>query len=579
MGLVNSALQIGRSALETYQSALQVMGNNVGNAGNEDYTRQTAGLSAVSGTPLPQGMQPGAGVALNELKRNLDESLENRLRAAIGNLESAETQQLSLGRVEALFDESTGVGVANRLNEFFNSFSDVQNYPADLAMREITLAEGADLTRSLSQLREELQALAEDLDDQIGDLVIQADELATQIAALNSEITAAEAGLPSSANALRDQRDALVRDLSEIFDVTVRHQPDGSTYVYVGSEPLVMGGVSRGLTTRQTADGEFARTVVHFADGSAAGSPVSVRGGQLGGLIAARDTQVSGPIDGLDELAAALIFEVNRLHADGQGTEGFSSLTGTYKVQDTTAALTSDDAGLLFSPRNGSFFIAVADDATGTALAYQIDVDLDGIGDDTSLESLVAGINDAVSGVTASITVDNRLSLAADTGYTFSFGHDGEQAREDTSDVLAVLGVNTFFEGTSAADIAVREDLSSSPARLAAATVGFDGDGSNAGRLAELATQAVDTLGGLSLTERYRQVANDVAVAGATVNADVEAAGAVLAALQAQKESISGVSLDEEALEMLKLERAYQGAARYVVTVDQMMSELLALVR
>lgn len=576
MGLVNTALEIGRSALATYQSALQVIGNNVSNAGNADYTRQSAGLSALHGSPLPQGFQPGAGVALTELKRNLDESLENRLRAAIGDLESAVTSQQSIGRVEAYFDEATGASIATHVTEFFNSFDAVQNDPTDLGMRDIALATGAQLASSLSMLRADLKGLGDDIDGQIAELVTEADRLATQIGELNGEIGAAQAGRPGAAHALQDQRDALLRDLSEMFDVCVRHQSDGTINVYIGSEPLIMGGVSRGLTTAQTTDGEFARTIVQFAD---SGSPVTVRGGRLEGLIQSRDQHAYGRLADIDQLAAALIFEVNRVHADGQGLAGFTSVTGAYAVKDTAAALNGTDAELPFAPRNGSFYIAVTDDASGTAVAYQIEVDLDGIDEDGTLESLVADVNDTVEGVTASITADGRLQFEADTGLTFTFGHDGGQFREDTANLLAALGINTFFEGRSAADIAVNEALSASPSMLAAATVNLEGDGSNAGRLSAVGGATSDLLNGSSITEGYGQIANDVAVAGANALDDVEATNAVLAALQTQKESISGVNLDEEAIELLKCERAYQGAARYVVTVDRLLAELLALVR
>ncbi|MHC4090611.1 MAG: flagellar basal body protein [Planctomycetota bacterium] len=105
--MVTSALQIGRSALETYQSALQAVGNNIANAGNPDYTRQSVGLAAVHGSPLAPGLQPGAGVTMHELKRHLDEQLENRVRAGIaeydrpGHLQQAHrVLQQSLGRTE-----------------------------------------------------------------------------------------------------------------------------------------------------------------------------------------------------------------------------------------------------------------------------------------------------------------------------------------------------------------------------------------------------------------------------------------------------------------------------------------------
>ena len=579
MGLVSSAFQIGRSALQSYQSALQVVGNNISNAGNEDYTRQTVGLSAVHGQALPEGMQPGAGVALSELKRNLDESLENRLRAAIGDLESTEARQQSLARIEAIFDETSGAGISTKLNDFFNSFSDVQNSPADLGLREVAVAAGASLASSLTQLRNDLKDLGDEFDDQIDALVEEADELAGEIARLNAEIAAAEAGHPSAAHALKDQRDGLLRDLSEILDVNVRHHDDGTIYVYVGSEPLIMGGVSRGLTTAKNVDGEYARTSVYFADGTEATAPVTVRGGSLEGLIRARDEDALGQVDAIDELAAAIIFEVNRVHSEGQGLDAFTSVTGTYSVLDPTAALNSTEADLAHAPQNGSFYIAMAD-SSGTVVAYQIEVDLDGIGDDdTTLESLVADLNATVEGLTASVTADNRLQLEADTGYTFTFGHDGERTREDSANLLAALGINTFFDGSTAADMTLNEAVKNDPSLLAAALVNFEGDGDNAGRLAQLGTTESEVLGGVTLLEGYSSVATDVALAGAAAADEVEVATAVHSALQAQKESISGVNLDEEALELLKYERAYQGAARYVVTVDALMDELLALVR
>ena len=576
MGLANAALQIGRSALQTYQSALQVVGNNVANAGNPDYTRQTAGLAALPGTPLASGLQPGAGVALTELKRHLDESLENRIRAGIGDRESAVVTQQGLGRVEPLFDETTGEGISSKLTEFFNNWSEVQNNPADVAIREVAVASGADLAASLGRVGEQLKAVGEEIDGQIDELVEQADQLASGIAELNREIAAAEAGRPGAAHALRDQRDALLRELSEIFEVSVRFQPDGSIYVYAGSEPLVMGGVSRGLTTEQVVDGSFSRTTVRFAD---TGGPVPVSGGSLEGLMVSRDEHALGRIEAVDELAAAIIFEVNRIHSEGQGLSGFTSVTGTYAVTDATAVLNREEAGLAFSPSNGSFFIAMTDDATGTTVAYQIEVDLDGLGDDTTLDSLIADINATVEGLTAEATADGRLRLEADTGFSFTFGHDGAEFRADSADLLAALGINTFFEGTGAGDMQVSAVLRGSSSLLAASTVNLEGDGSNAGRLAVVGTSASDLLAGSTLVEGYNRIANEVALAGAAALDEVEVCEAVLSALQAQKENISGVNLDEEAIELLKVERAYQGAARYMVTVDRLLSELLALLR
>jgi len=68
-------------------------------------------------------------------------------------------------------------------------------------------------------------------------------------------------------------------------------------------------------------------------------------------------------------------------------------------------------------------------------------------------------------------------------------------------------------------------------------------------------------------------------VTAASANGDLEASAAVLTSLQSQKEAISGVNLDEEAIALLKYERAFQGATRFVRVVDDLLAELVALVR
>jgi len=576
MGLLNSALQIGRSALLSYQGALQTVGSNISSAGSPDYTRLAPHLDPIQGSLVANEFQPGAGVALTHIQRYLDEALEGRLRLAIGGQESAGARQTTLAQVESFFDDFSGAGVASRLTDFFRRFDDLQNTPEDMAIRELVISGGAGLAGALHGLRGQLGELGEDIDGQIAELVAQADDIATGIARLNSEITTSEAGRRGHATALRDQRDALLRDLSEIFDVTVREEPDGSINVYVGSEALIQGGGSRGLLAVTESDGDFQRTSVRFTDTN---QQIEVRGGRLEGLIAARDHDAYGRIAVLDELATALIGDVNRIHADGQGLAGFRELVGSFDVLATDAALDSGAAGLGYPPQSGSFYITVSDDATHTPVAYRIDIAMDGQGGGTTLDSLIADLNAQVSGLTASATSDKRLSLSAADGFSFTFGYDGQQGRADTSHVLAALGMNTFFTGSDARNIAVNETIQNDPSLLAAATVFLPGDGANAGRIAALDVAGSGTLGGVSILEFHNSMANSVAAAAAAANGDLEASAAVFSSLQSQKEAISGVNLDEEAIALLKYERAFQGATRFVRVVDDLLAELVALVR
>jgi len=576
MGLLNSSLQIGRSAILSYEGAMHAVGNNISSAGNPDYARLSPELASLQGPVLGRGLQPGAGVTLSDIRRNINEALEERLRLAIGAQQSAEARQMAVSQVTSLFDDVSGTGVGTRLNDFFHNFDELQNTPEDSAIRDLTVNAGSLLASSLTDLRAGLAQVGADIDSEIADVVTVADSLAQDIARLNAEITASETGQRGQATALRDQRDALLRNLSQLFDVTVREQPDGALNVYVGSEALVQGDVSRGLVAVTETDGEFIRTSVRFAD---TGQEMQAGGGRIEGLIRARDEDAYGQVAAVDEFAFTLIREVNRIHADGQGLVPFREVTGAVDLLDTNVPLNSSAAGVPFPVTSGSFYITVVDDATQTPVAYRVEVDLTGTGNDTTLESLVQSINDQVDGVNATITSDNRLTLEADAGVSFVFGLDGQRGRSDTSGVLAALGVNTYFTGTDATNIAVNETLIDNPLLLAAASEALPGDGTIAGRIADLDTTTVTQDGYLSISDVYESIANAVAVSGNASLGDLQATQTVMQSLQAQRESISGVNLDEEAISLVKYERAFQGAARFVSAVDDMLSELVSLIR
>jgi flagellar hook-associated protein 1 FlgK len=576
MGLLNSALQIGRSALLSYQGALQVVGNNISSAASPDYTRLSPQLDPMQGNDLTRGLQPGAGVSLTDIRRNLDEALESRLRLAISGEQSPALQQTTLAQVEAFFDDTSGAGVGARLQTFLNSFDDLQNAPEDRATRDLVLSNGSLLAESLRTARQQLIDLGQHADTRIAELVPTINELVADIADLNQRITRAEAGSTGLASGLRDQRDGLLRQLSELVDVSALEQPNGAINVYLGSEALAQGAFARRLAAVPQTEGVLTRTAVRFADTNA---DVAVQGGQLAGLIESRDRHAYGRLADLDRFAESLISEVNRIHADGLGLVGLDSLTGSVDVLAIDAPLNLSAAGLTQSVRNGSFYITVTDDTTRTPVATQLAVDFDDPTAPLTLEALVDSINTQVNGITASITVDRRLSIQADAGFTFAFGHDGQFARSDTSGVLAALGANTFFRGHNAGDIAVEDALLSNPLRIAAASTPHAGDGVIAGRIAALDATRIESLAGASLPEYFNSMVSEVAISSSAARERSDAALAIRSSLQAQKESVSGVSLDEEAISLLKYERAFQGTSRFISVVDGLLGELVSLIR
>ncbi len=576
MGLMNSALQIGRSAITTYQSALSVVGQNIANAADPDYTRQRAVLDPQTGTPLAQGIQPGGGVTITSLQRIINEALEERLRQALGDVQGAQLQAQILTQIENSFSELSNNDLSSQLSTLKNAFEDVQNNPSDVALRVVAIGQAAALAGTLRQQGQVLEQIVGDINDQIVATAEQADALARRVAELNVEVVEAESG-GHVAGALRDARDALLRDLAELVQIKVRYQESGSATVFIGNETLVQYDYSRGLTTRPIADGDTVRQEVRFVDED---GQAQILGGQLQALIDARGGDIGVVAERLDQFAAGLIAVVNEIHSNGQGLQGFAALTSSNGVADTNAPLNSAAAGLPLPVQSGSFFVSMTDLAGGQTDSFQIDIDLDGAGgDDTSLQGLVDQINARVPNVTAAITADQRLSLTAEQGFEITFGHDTHFGRDDSSNVLAALGVNTFFVGRGAGSIEVNPVIAAQPELLAAARTLEPGDGTNAQAMAQLQADINVLPGGVDLFGFYNQMIGDLGVTTAAARARQDSADGILNALQAQRASISGVNLDEEAVELLRYERAFQGAARFTTVIDRLISELLAIAR
>lgn len=565
----SSSLSIGRTALTAYQAALAIVGNNLANSATPGYSRIVPHLAALPGTSVRAG-QVGSGVYMAGVKRNISESLQARLRTATSDKESATAQQLSMDRLDGVFNPLGDSNLGTLMGEFFTSLHNLQNSPENMATRGIVINAAGTLADRIRQCRTDLVNLHRDLNTEIQEATRQADQLASQIAELNTQITVAEGGTGTQAAALRDQRDQLLGQLSELFGITVREQPSGAVNVYVGNEALVQFGQSFGLyadTEKNSAGESVAVVKLRINNGQ-----VTVRTGQVAGMIAARDTHTGGQIARLDSLAGALINEINRIHAGGRGLQGYTNLTSATPVLDPTVVLSSAANGLAFPPKSGTFFIDVRNDSTGAVVRQQITVDLNGIGADSTLNSVAAEINAKAGGVTATVLADGRLQLTAGAGVTFSFA-------EDSSGFLAAIGLNTLFTGSDARDVAVNSVISGDPALLAAATSTLAGDGSNASAMAALAEQGLSRLSGASLNEYYNATMADLAVRMSSTRSAVEGTSIVFDSLTAQREALSGVNTDEEAIAMVSYQRAYQGAARYITVVDEMMQTLLSLVR
>ncbi len=560
------ALNIGKTALAVQQAAIQVTSNNIANAGNADYTRQTGTTAPARDKQLRPGVFLGTGIDLQSISRQIDEALQSRIRASVSDEQAADVSQQWLGRIESLFNELSDQDLSTQLSSFFNSWSNLANKPQDIGLRQVVIQSGETVAKWFQGMRTQLTGLQTDVDNRLVAQTNTANSLAQQVADLNSQIVLAEGGTGGQANGLRDQRDAVLGKLSELVDIRTVTQSTGVIDVYIGSEPLVSGTTSRGVSLRkESVDGELLTTVTFDANDGA----MKLVAGQLGALSTSR-AQISDVIDAIDSLAGNLIFQLNKLHSSGQGLEGFSTLTATNQVDDSSVALNDSRSGLKFAPSHGSVVVHVRNKSTGLTTSTLVQVDLDGVGgNDTTLNSLVSAL-DAVADISAS-NVGGKLRLDADSASVqISFS-------QDSSGLLAALGVNTFYSGTDASNIALSATIKSQPQLLAAARNSEKADNQTALAIAALESQSLASLNGASLKESYQSTVNGLATSAAASRTDADATRVVKETLLAQREAVSGVSLDEEAINLIRQQRAFQGAARLIAAVDEMMATILQL--
>ncbi len=575
---LTGAMNIGRTALQASQTAIQVIGNNMANAATPGYSRQLVSLAPLAGQRVGN-TSLGLGVSIGGVRRQVDMALQGRLWTSLGQ-EGASSQKLAtLGTLETSLNELTGFDLSTQISQFFSTWSERANLTKSSA---VVVQQGAALASFMRNMRSDLVTQRDQLDTQLSDLSKQADTIVRQIADLNTQIPPAESG-GGIANELRDRRDSLIGELSTLLDVNAVEQGDGTVNVLVGSTPIVLGGHARGITLqRQVVDQQLEVRVLVGAEQR----ELSLTGGRMGALLTSRGEAINSTITTLDDLATQLIFEVNKLHSTGATRPGLESMTGTLSIAlgDRTLALNDPAnatlADLPFAARNGGFFVEVKDQVTSTTRRVRIDVDLDGLNaaggrgtqDDTSAENIRASL-DGVAGVRASFDSSGRLRVQADEGFEFSFA-------DDSSGALAVLGVNTYFTGTNGQDIGVRESLLADPQRLMVGRTSNGTFNENGTALAinDLRNAALDALGGRSLTQRWQDEVQSVASQASAAETATQASTIVRESLSAQQASISGVSIDEEAINLTNYQRQYQGAARLVAVADRLLQELMNLI-
>lgn len=569
--------QIGSRALFAQQTALSVTGNNIANVNTPGYSRQRVNLVTTPDIDIPP--QPlGTGVRVVSIDRFRSDFLDLQIRNERSNLGYYVKLVNTYGQMETIFsdpitlpasslEDTAEAGLNATLIRFFDSLQELSLEPESTAVRSAVRETAITLSATFNLMERQLSDLRKNLNKEIHTKVSEINAILEALLEVNMQVARLEVAPNANANNLRDQRDLLITQLSNLVPVEVTELPSGAVNVSIlGINAVQPQSVKLMLAVPRHGDPDGMIDVL-FEGGGGQILNTLIKSGELGGLLQSREVIIPDFENRLNELAGTLIREVNAIHSASAGLTGFTRANGEYGVSSTTIPLSG--AGLRSPIRAGSFDLVVRDASGNIVDRYTINVDP--LTD--NLEDLVAAIDgaDGILGggnITATVGLGNQLVISAGSGLTFSF-------EGDSSGVLAALGVNIFFTGTDARSIGISQLIQNDLSAIAASADGTPGNNASALRMAQLRDAQILARGTADFNEYYQSMVAALGTQGRRAIQLQANTTLLVESLEIRQEEIAGVSLDEETVNMLQFQRAFTAASRFITAIDDLIETVV----
>ncbi|MGE4560729.1 MAG: flagellar hook-associated protein FlgK [Desulfobulbus sp.] len=465
MSSLITSLYTGASGIYTSQSAVQITGNNIANAGTEGYSRQVANVT--SNTPLTQGgLTYGTGSAVDSIDRSSDSFITKQLIAQGATYGEYEAASTPLSDIEQILDISD-TSLSSDIDSFFDAWEELSTNPAGTTERQQVIQEAADLAEHFHQIDQQLSDVVDSINTYVESTIPDLNDQLQQIANLNQTIMQTELS-GGDANTLRDERDLLVQQVSETCGATMYTDTNGMLCLQLeGGLPLVTGNVASVLSTN-TVSG---LSQISLTSGNTSFDlQYDDFSGELKGWLTVRDVTIPEFQSDIDRLAYTIATDVNTMITSSSG------------------------------------------------------LDLNG--------------NPAT----------DLFTLAAPT------------------DPLA-----DAWEG-AAASLAVAFD---DPALIAAGTTGSTADNSLC--LDIVALRETASINGATYTEEYSRISANAGLLVSSNEQRLTASSDSMDELNAKRDSVAGVSTDEEMVMLIQYQAGYEAASNYIGVVKEMLDTLLQM--
>ena len=245
MGLFGS-LYLGTSGLQTSQEALNVVAHNVTNADTEGYTRQQVSEGTRNYNRLSVNIdgvaqkQTGLGVYIKEVRQVRDRFLDASYREEAGRKNFYETSYGAIEEIEEILGELDGATFYEALTDLWDSIEELVKDPSSEVCQSMFVQYAQSFVEASGNVYQDFADYQDKLDYKVREAVDDINDIGHQIYKLNEKIRGIESGSIENANDLKDQRNRLIDQLSELGNVTYESDYFGNVLIKFEGHDFVM---------------------------------------------------------------------------------------------------------------------------------------------------------------------------------------------------------------------------------------------------------------------------------------------------------------------------------------------------
>jgi flagellar hook-associated protein 1 FlgK len=416
MGTISSALSLISQGLDADQAALSIVANNVANANTPGYTVETPNWQENQPIEI-DGVSYGAGVTETGATSVRDSVLEERLNQQQQLASASSARLTALNNVQALFTpdsgsaSSTAGDIGSDITSLFSSFASLANSgtPTNNALRQDVISAASTLAGDISNAAASLNSQKSALDQEASGVTSQVNALTGAIAQLNQQIQSTSPD--ADAGTLEDQRQHDVSQLSQLIGINQISTDSNGLEITTTSGQLLVSDES----TFQLSTGTVNGVTDFFLGGKNITQDLTSGGGQLGGLLTARDQDIPNALASLDQLAYSIATAVNAQNNAGTDLDGVSGTAAApLNIFNEPAAVAGSAAGMSVVMTDPNQIAAAGlksgtgDNSNATAMANLAKQSI--VGDETPenyYSNFVTTLGSTVSGVQTENTAQN----------------------------------------------------------------------------------------------------------------------------------------------------------------------------